>query len=67
MKIAKRLGIAAQYNPRLANVPDDKWDETVEDLHREAYQKWALSEEVVPLHPPSWEDVPKETRFSLGG
>ena len=63
VQIAKRLGIAEQYNPRLANVPDDKWDETIENLHREAYEKWALLPEIVPLKPPSWEEFQKKPVF----
>jgi len=63
VQIAKRLGIAEQYSPRLANVPDDKWDEVVEDLHREAYQKWLLREEIAPLNPPSWEEFQKKPIF----
>ena len=63
VQIAKRLGIAEQYSPRLANVPDDKWDETIEDLHREAYEKWALRKEIVPLNPPSWEEFQKKPVF----
>ena len=63
VQIAKKLGIAEQYSPRLANVPDDKWDETIEDLHREAYQKWTLMEEIAPLKPPSWEEFQKKPVF----
>ena len=63
LQIAKRLGIAEQYNPRMANVPDDKWDEAVEDLHREAYQKWAVMPEIVPFNPPSWEEFQKKPIF----
>jgi anaerobic selenocysteine-containing dehydrogenase len=63
VQIAKRLGIAGQYSPRLADVPDDKWDETIENLHREAYEKWALSKEIAPLNPPSWEDFQKKPVF----
>jgi anaerobic dimethyl sulfoxide reductase subunit A len=63
LQIAKRLGIAEQYSPRMANVPDDKWDEAVEALHREAYEKWALMKEVTPLHPPSWEEFQKKPVF----
>jgi anaerobic dimethyl sulfoxide reductase subunit A len=63
LQIAKRLGIAEQFSPRLADVPDDKWDETVEGLHREAYEKWALREEITPLNPPSWEEFQKKPVF----
>jgi anaerobic dimethyl sulfoxide reductase subunit A len=63
LQIAKRLGIAELYNPLMANVPDDKWDEALEDLHREAYQKWALMPEVALLNPPSWEEFQKKPVF----
>ena len=63
IQIAKRLGIAEQYSPRLANVPDDQWDETMENLHREAYEKWMVREEIVPLHPPTWEEFQKKPVF----
>jgi anaerobic selenocysteine-containing dehydrogenase len=63
VQIAKRLGIAGQYCPRLADVPDDKWDETIEKLHREAYELWALKKEIAPLNPPSWEDFQKKPVF----
>jgi anaerobic dimethyl sulfoxide reductase subunit A len=63
LQIAKRLGIAEQYSPCLANVPDDKWDEAVEALHREAYEKWALMKEVAPLRPPSWQEFQKKPIF----
>ena len=63
VQIAKRLGIAEQYSPRLANVSEDKWDEAVEDLHREAYQKWALRKEIAPLNPPTWKEFQKKPVF----
>ena len=63
LQIAKRLGFAQQYNPRMADIPDDRWDETVEDLYREAYQKWALRKEIAPLNPPSWEEFQKKPVF----
>ena len=63
LQIAKRLGFAEQYSPRMANVPDDKWDEAVIDLHREAYEKWALMEEIVPFNPSSWEEFQKKPIF----
>jgi anaerobic dimethyl sulfoxide reductase subunit A len=63
LQIAKRLGIAEQYSPRLANVPDDKWNETIENLHREAYEIWAAKAEVKPLNPPSWQEFQKKPVF----
>ena len=62
-QIAKRLGIAELYNPRLADVPDEKWDEAIEDLHREAYEKWATEKDIAPLNPPSWEEFQKKPVF----
>jgi anaerobic dimethyl sulfoxide reductase subunit A len=63
LQIAKRLGIGEQYSPRLADVPDDKWDETIENLHRQAYEKWAVMREIAPLHPPTWEEFQKKPVF----
>lgn len=62
-QIAKRLGIVEQYNPRLAEVPIEKWDETVEELHREAYEAWAAREDMAILNPPSWEEFQKKPVF----
>jgi len=62
-QIASRLGMAELYNPRLADVPDDRWDEAVEDLHREAYERWALSEDAALLVPPSWEEFQNKPVF----
>ena len=63
VQLAKRLGIADQCAPRLANVPDDKWDEAIDNLHREAYEKWMLREEIAPLNPPIWEEFLKKPVF----
>ena len=63
IQIARSLGLAELYSPRLANVPDDLWDETIEDLHKEAYEKWAAREEIAPLNPPSWKEVQKKPIF----
>ncbi len=62
-QIAKRLGIAELYRPRLAKVSYDLWDEVVEELHQEAYEKWAVSEEIAPLNPPSWKEFQKKPVF----
>jgi anaerobic selenocysteine-containing dehydrogenase len=63
VQIAKRLGIAELVYPRLAHVPEDKWNEAIEDLHREAYEEWALRKEIKPLDPPSWEEFQKRPVF----
>lgn len=61
--IASRLGIAELYNPRMVGVSDDEWDEAIEELHREAYEKWTQTEEIKPLNPPSWDDFQKKPVF----
>ncbi len=40
-QIAKRLGIVEKFNPRLADVSLEDWDNAVELLYREAYETWA--------------------------
>jgi len=62
-QIARRLGIAELYNPRLANTTDDEWDEAVEELHKEAYESWAGSDYIKPLNPPNWEEFQKKPVF----
>ncbi|MDO8473673.1 MAG: molybdopterin-dependent oxidoreductase [Dehalococcoidia bacterium] len=59
-QIARRLGVADMYNPRMAQVTDDKWDESIEQLHKEAYNKWAARGDVLPMNPPNWEDFQKK-------
>jgi anaerobic dimethyl sulfoxide reductase subunit A len=63
VQIAKRLGIADLCAPRLVNVPDDKWDETIENLHREAYIKWRTIPEIAHLNPPEWDEFMKKPVF----
>jgi anaerobic dimethyl sulfoxide reductase subunit A len=62
-QVAKRLGIAELYNPRMAQVPDEEWDEAMEALHQEAYEKWAQRKDVAPLNPPTWEAFQKKPVF----
>lgn len=62
-QVARRLGIAELYNPRMVNVPDEEWDTTVEELHREAYEKWAQREDIASLNPPGWEEFQKKPVF----
>ncbi len=62
-QIAKRLGIAELYNPRMAHVKDNDWDDVVEQLHREAYEKWAGSSDIARLNPPDWEEFQKKPVF----
>jgi len=62
-QLAKRLGIIDQYNPRMKDVPDDRWDEAVEELHKEAYEKWMKRKDVAPLKPPSWQEFQEKPVF----
>lgn len=62
-QVARKLGIAELYNPRMANVPDDQWDDAIEELHKEAYEKWTQDKAIVPLNPPPWEDFQKKAIF----
>jgi anaerobic dimethyl sulfoxide reductase subunit A len=68
-QVARRLGIAELYNPRMARVPDDRWEEAVEGVYREAYERWAATDEIAPLNPPGWEEFQKKPifRFPMAG
>jgi anaerobic dimethyl sulfoxide reductase subunit A len=63
MQIARRLGLADLYSPRLAHVEDEDWDQTIELLHKEAYEQWAALPVVAPLKPPSWGEFQKKPIF----
>jgi anaerobic dimethyl sulfoxide reductase subunit A len=62
-QIAKRLGIGELYNPLFVNLPDDQWEDKIEELHKEAYEKWAVMKEIALLNPPSWEEFQKKPVF----
>jgi anaerobic dimethyl sulfoxide reductase subunit A len=62
-QIAKRLGLADLAYPRLANVPDERWEEVIVDLHREAYENWANHKEIRPYNPPDWDEFQKKPIF----
>lgn len=64
-QVAKRLGIADLYNPRMADVPDEGWDEAITALDREAYEKWASMEQIARLSPPTWEEFQKKPIFRM--
>ena len=67
LQIAKRLGFADDYSPLLAHVPDDKWDETVEELHRQAYEQWLRRDDIIPFEPAGLGRVyQKEAGLPLG-
>jgi anaerobic dimethyl sulfoxide reductase subunit A len=63
LQVAKRLGMAEAFSPRLLDVPDDQWDDVVEGFHKEGYEKWAQRKEIAPLNPLSWEEFQKKPVF----
>ena len=68
-QIAKRLGLAEKFNPRMAHVAEEDWEETVEGLYKEAYEKWASKDAIAALNPPDWEEFQKKPvfRFPMEG
>lgn len=62
--LAKRLGIADKYNPRLVGVSYDEWDDAVHDLYREAYDAWAQDPtgklKELGIEPKPWEEFLKK-------
>lgn len=63
-EIAKRLGVVDEYNPRMKDVPLDKWVEESEKIYKEAYETWAKDEngqlKRLGINPLSWEDFQKD-------
>ena len=63
-ELAKRLGVVDKYNPRLKDVPYDKWDEEVEKIYREGYERWAKDEDgqlkALGIEPKPWEEFLKD-------
>jgi len=62
-QIAKRLGIADKYQPRLKDVPLEEWDDAIEAIHKEAYEKWAASEPVKSLLEENYPKIPTWEEF----
>lgn len=62
-EIARRLGIVEKFNPRMANVPLEKWDDELVKLYKEAYEIWAQDEdgwlEMLEIEPKPWEEFLK--------
>ncbi|MCU0581089.1 MAG: molybdopterin-dependent oxidoreductase [Syntrophales bacterium] len=62
-QIANKLGVGEKYNPKLKDVPWDKWDEEVEKLYRAAYEKWIKDEngalQVAGIELKPWEEFLK--------
>lgn len=65
IQLARRLGVAEKYSPRLAQVSDEKWDEVMEDLHKEAYEVWASREDIAWRKPPPWEEFKKKPIYRV--
>lgn len=63
-ELAKRLGIADKFNPRLADVPLDRWDDAVHELYHEAYDAWAADPtgmlEHLGIEPKPWDEFLKK-------
>lgn len=62
-QVAQRLGLAEMYNPRMAHVRDEDWDEATEALYKEAYESWSVHEVIAPLNPPTWEEFQRRPVF----
>jgi len=64
--LAKRFGVADQYNPVLSNVlaQDEwdwkKWNDAIEASHKRAYEGWMKDPKVVTMNPPTWEEFKKK-------
>ena len=43
-EIAKRLGVAEQYNPRMLDVDAEHWVDAQEAVYKEAIEQWAANE-----------------------
>lgn len=63
-QLAKRLGIAEKYNPRMMNVPLEQWDDAVQELYHEAYDEWAKDSNgylhALGIEPKPWDEFLKK-------
>ena len=65
LELARRLGFADKYCPKMLDVTDWRdWDEQViERIYKPAYEKWAEDENGLlgyyEIEPPSWEEFQK--------
>ena len=65
MELARRLGFADKYCPKMLDVTDWRdWDEQIiERIYKPAYEKWAEDENGLlgyyEVEPPSWEEFQK--------
>ena len=65
MELARRLGFADKYNPKMLDVTDwREWDEQViERIYKPAYEEWAKDETGIlaynGIEPRPWEEFAK--------
>ena len=59
-EIAKRLGVADKYNPRMLDVAVDHWVDAQEAVYKEAFENWANNETIMAYlgyeKRPTWEE-----------
>ncbi|MGV8083016.1 MAG: molybdopterin-dependent oxidoreductase [Coriobacteriia bacterium] len=60
-ELAKRLGIAEKYNPKLLDVSWEDWDDAVRSrIYRPAYEAWAADEDgflaSIGIYPKPWDE-----------
>lgn len=62
VQLAKRLGVADKYNPRMKDVPWEQWDVEIQKVCKEAYKVWAKREGVKAQigTPPTWKEFLKK-------
>lgn len=68
LQLAKRLGFGEKYASKLVDVTWDKFDATLEQLDKEAYERWAQREDVKALVDgtiPSWDEFRKTNLIKL--
>lgn len=46
-QIAKRLGVADKYNPRMMDVSLEDWVDETEKIYKEAYEQWTQNETIM--------------------
>lgn len=60
-QIAKRLGVAEEYNPRMKDVEWEDWTDAQEAIYKEAYEEWAADKtgvlKYLGVKPKTWEEL----------
>ncbi|MDD5807043.1 MAG: molybdopterin-dependent oxidoreductase [Eggerthellales bacterium] len=63
-QLAKRLGIVDKFNPRMADVAIEDWDDAIHELYHEAYDAWAADPTgqlaALGIEPKPWEEFLKK-------